>query len=63
MRYKVIEAQGEALNLKEEVNRQIEEGWAPFGGVAVEYSPQSYNRWFYQAMIKDYDRPADLPSR
>ena len=43
MDYKVIEANGEAIKLQEEVNRQILEGWQPTGGVAVAYSPDSGN--------------------
>ena len=45
MEYKVIEAKDEALNLEAEVNRHIQDGWVPVGGVAVGYSPQSYT-WF-----------------
>jgi hypothetical protein len=52
MEYKVIEAQNEASDLQEEVNRRIQEGWQPTGGVAVAYSPNSLTWWFYQAMIK-----------
>jgi hypothetical protein len=61
MKYKVIEANGEAINLQEEVNRHIRDGWVPIGGVAVGYSPQSYNWWFYQAMIKDPAAAAERP--
>jgi hypothetical protein len=42
MQYKVIEAKDEALNLQDKVNRHLEDGWVPVGGVAVGYSPQSY---------------------
>jgi Domain of unknown function (DUF1737) len=52
MEYKVIEAKDEAIKLQEAVNQHIQEGWEPVGGVAVGYSPQSCNWWFYQAMIK-----------
>jgi hypothetical protein len=62
MQYKVIEAKDKAANLQEEVNRQIREGWVPVGGIAVGYSSQSYNWWFYQAMIKESDAAADIPS-
>jgi hypothetical protein len=52
MEYKVIEA-NKALDLQEEVNRHIQEGWIPLGGVAVVHASTS-NYWsFYQAMIKD----------
>ena len=61
MEYKVIEAKDEALNLEEEVNRRIQDGWVPVGGVAVGYSPQSYYWWFSQAMIKEADSPVDRP--
>jgi hypothetical protein len=61
VQYKVIEAKDEALNLQENVNRHIEDGWVPVGGVAVGYSPQSYNWWFYQAMIKETDSAPDSP--
>jgi hypothetical protein len=53
MQYKVIEAKGEAADLQDEVNRHIEEGWAPVGGVAVAYSPQTGNWWYYQALVKE----------
>jgi hypothetical protein len=63
MEYKVIEAKDEAINLQEEVNHHIEDGWEPIGGVAVGYSPQSYNWWFYQAMIREPDPTAVHPRR
>ena len=52
MEYKIIEAEGEAENLQDAVNRHIKEGWEPVGGVAVAYSPQSLRWWFYQAIAK-----------
>jgi Domain of unknown function (DUF1737) len=52
MEYKVIEAKDESTILQEAVNQHIQEGWAPIGGVAVVYSPDSLDWWFYQAMIK-----------
>ena len=61
MEYKVIEAMGEALNLQEEVNRHIRDGWVPLGGIAVGYSSASNLWWFYQAMIKEPGAPADRP--
>jgi hypothetical protein len=61
MEYKVVEAKDEAINLEELVNRHIEEGWVPIGGVAVGYSPQSYNWWFYQAMVKQGDSDEEQP--
>jgi hypothetical protein len=61
MEYKVIEAKGEASNLQEDVNRHIEHGWVPVGGVAVAYSPQSGNWWFYQAMFREPVAAADRP--
>jgi hypothetical protein len=59
MEYKVVEAKDEASKLQEAVNEHIQEGWVPVGGVAVGYSPQSYNWWFYQAMIREPDATAD----
>jgi len=52
MQYMVIEAKDDAQELDEAVNQQIEEGWEPLGGVAVGYSTDSGNWWFYQAMVK-----------
>ena len=53
MEYKIIEAKGDAAELQDEVNRHIEDGWVPVGGMAVACSPQSYNWWYYQAMIRN----------
>jgi hypothetical protein len=39
--YQLIEAKDLAFALEEEVNRHIQQGWVPAGGVAVAYSPQS----------------------
>lgn len=63
MEYKVIEATGRALNLQEEVNRHIQDGWVPLGGVAVGYSSVSNYWWFYQAMIKEPGATADRPRK
>ena len=52
MEYKIIEASDEALALQEEVNRHIQQGWVPAGGVAVAFSSQSGRWWFYQAMTR-----------
>jgi hypothetical protein len=62
LRYKIIEARGEALNLQEQVNRHIGGGWVPLGGVAVAYSPQSGSWWFYQAMIKEPAAATERPN-
>jgi len=52
MEYTIIEAQGSAQQLEAAVNRAIQEGWEPIGGVAVAYSPNSGNWWYYQAMVR-----------
>lgn len=52
MEYKIVEAKDNAGNLEDAVNELILEGWQPVGGIAVGYSPQSYNWWYYQAMIR-----------
>jgi hypothetical protein len=60
--YKVIEASGEVSKLEAEVNRHIQEGWVPVGGIAVVYSPNSGTWWFYQAMVSEpaaQDRPPE----
>ena len=62
MEYKVIEA-NKALDLQEEVNRHIQDGWVPLGGVAVVFSSTSNYWWFYQAMIKEPGTTADLPRK
>jgi hypothetical protein len=59
MEYQVIEAKDEAGNLQAKVKQEIEEGWVPVGGVAVAYSPQSYNWWFYQPMTREAGNKAE----
>jgi hypothetical protein len=61
MEYKVIEARDKVLKLEEKVNRHIQDGWVPVGGVTVVYSPGTNYWWFYQAMTKVPDAPADRP--
>jgi hypothetical protein len=50
--YEVVEAKDQVQKLQEAVNKQIDAGWEPLGGVAVAYSPQSLTWWYYQAMVK-----------
>ena len=60
MRYRVIEAK-DVEGLEQDVNKHIEDGWRPLGGVAVVNSQaNTYAWWFYQAMIRpnDPDEPA-----
>ncbi len=52
MEYKIVEMKHDASKLEENVNRLIQEGWTPLGGIAVAYSPQTGHWWFYQAMVK-----------
>ena len=52
MEYKIIEAKDAVRTLQEEVDRHIQQGWLPAGGVAVAYSPQSGHWCFYQAMTR-----------
>jgi hypothetical protein len=60
MEYRVIEA-NKALDLQEEVNRLIQDGWVPLGGVAVVFSSTSNYRWFYQAMVNGPGATTDRP--
>ena len=62
MEYKVIEA-NKALDLQEEVNRLIQDGWVPLGGVAVVFSSTSNYWWFYQGMVKGPGATADRPRK
>ena len=62
MEYKVIEA-NKALDLQEEVNRLIQDGWVPLGGVAVVFSSTSNYWWFYQAMVTGPGATADRPRK
>jgi hypothetical protein len=52
MEYKIIETKRSAQKLEEAVNHYIQEGWEPMGGVAVGYSTDSTNWWYYQAMVR-----------
>jgi hypothetical protein len=56
--YKVIEAKDTASNLQDQVNRHIEEGWIPTGGLAV---VETHSWWFYQAMIRQPVSAEDDP--
>ena len=60
MAYKLIEAEGGAAQLQDAVNKLIQEGWQPLGGVAVVCSPTMGGWWYYQAMVKNSQ--AALPS-
>ena len=61
LHYKIIQAEY-CDKLSKKVNREIENGWIPQGGVGViseldkeksdRYSFNSYNTTFYQAMIR-----------
>jgi hypothetical protein len=51
MEYKVIEA-NDTAGLQQEVNREIQAGWVPQGGVAVAQSEITSTWWYYQAMVK-----------
>jgi hypothetical protein len=62
MEYKVLEA-NKARDLQEEVNRSIQDGWTPLGGVAVVYSSTSNYWWFYQAMVKGPGATAGRPRK
>jgi hypothetical protein len=62
MEYKVIEA-NKALDLQEEVNRHLQDGWVPLGGVAVVFSSASNYWWFYQAMVQGPGATADRPRK
>jgi hypothetical protein len=35
------------------VNKMIEQGWRPIGGVAIVFTPNLRSQYFSQAMIKD----------
>jgi hypothetical protein len=50
--YKLVEAKDDALKLQKEVNKHIEEGWEPLGGVSVCGGGMVEHWWFYQAMVK-----------
>lgn len=47
--YKLIQA---SSNLTSEVKKAIDEGWQPYGSVAVVLSGTTYNTYFYQPMVK-----------
>lgn len=49
-RYKILEAEYD-FRLEEKVNKEIDEGWEPLGGVCVTVKP-NFDRIFCQAMIK-----------
>lgn len=59
MRYRLIEAK-DLEGLEREVNAALADGWRPQGGVCVANSEQTYNWWYYQALVFD-DRTADEP--
>jgi len=50
MSYHVVEAQS-AVQLQENVQSLIDQGWEPLGGISVAtYAAGAW--WYYQAMIK-----------
>ncbi len=46
-----------ASKLRRKVNRLIEAGWVPAGGVAASPSARTAAWWYYQAMIKSQAEP------
>jgi hypothetical protein len=53
MEYKIVEARDKAENLEAEVNKHIQQGWQPTGGLSVAVSEASGKWWYYQAMMRD----------
>ena len=47
MQYKILSTDGNSASLSAEVNRHIEDGWIPQGGVCIATG------YSYQAMIKN----------
>lgn len=58
MKYKVVESR-RTFELVEEVNKLIETGWEPIGGMVIEYKMDIYDhievRYYYQTMVQRND--------
>ncbi len=61
MEYRICEANS-AAKLQRKVNRLIEAGWVPAGGVAASPSASTAVWWYYQAMIKPRADPEGQPA-
>jgi hypothetical protein len=55
MEYAIAEARDQAAHLAKQVNKLIEDGWKPIGGVAVHSDSGFW--WFYQAMVRTSSAP------
>lgn len=55
MKYKIVDRRT-TNELSEEVNRLIESGWEPIGGMTIEYKTDMYDqigvRNYYQTMVQ-----------
>jgi hypothetical protein len=45
--------------LQAQVNQAIAEGWQPLGGLQVVESHQSGQWWYYQALVRVYEKPVN----
>jgi hypothetical protein len=52
MKYTVVEVDARVYELIEEVNKLINEGWEPIGGVSVIKRIGGDQYWYSQALIK-----------
>lgn len=51
MEYTIIEGRG-PVGMVKEVNKMIEQGWVPQGGLITTSKDNGSPDWFYQAMIR-----------
>ncbi len=58
MKYQIVTTWSSIKNLEERVNKLIEKGWKPIGGIAVASFEENLSKevmveHLYQAMVKD----------
>lgn len=57
--YTIVYSGGNEEDMVEIVNKHIEDGWQPIGGICLKPAGFGITSGFYQALVKYYDEKKD----